>query len=340
MTEDATPAYSLAHPVYLDVPMMVSFLAHLEGGVSVGGAERTTITGSRERLLKGRGGFRARLWAIDADLGGEKSSQQKDESQTESETERHHTAASLFNVLYSYLREDGMVRDVSSEADLEGIEPGAMVEIYGQYLGNPLEEVLAFVRAFMPYYESLLAQEKPEPDAQPRKAAKSGNPAKRAAPAPAVDPTTAALAEAAGVDPALVAGFLKQQAEQERKATEFGMKLMTQMSDDIQASPVHDLLFVAENLSAVITVDSDFYSETTKESLRSGYFRIVGKVTKILRPDETINLARRTVLGVAGVEETKKIISGFTDESNLSLENTEPIVEAPAVQILPMAIFI
>lgn len=44
-----------ASPTPLDVPMMMmSFLAHSEGGVSVSESAATTATGARERVLKGR----------------------------------------------------------------------------------------------------------------------------------------------------------------------------------------------------------------------------------------------------------------------------------------------
>jgi|GEM_PF-5551139 len=44
----SNPGYNLAYPVYLDVPMMVSFLAHLEGGVATHEEETKTETGARE----------------------------------------------------------------------------------------------------------------------------------------------------------------------------------------------------------------------------------------------------------------------------------------------------
>jgi hypothetical protein len=98
------PGYSLVHPVYLDVPMMISFLAHLEGGVSTHEEETQRDAGARERALKGRAGLRLRFVPVlDAEVGSEGSMQRRDESSVESKTERHHTAASLFNLLYEYL---------------------------------------------------------------------------------------------------------------------------------------------------------------------------------------------------------------------------------------------
>ena len=97
---DPAPGYVLAHPVYLDVAMMISFLAYLEGGVVTGAEETTKEAGTRERALKGRAGFRARLpWALDAEAGSEGSANRREETSLESKSARQHTAASLFNLL-------------------------------------------------------------------------------------------------------------------------------------------------------------------------------------------------------------------------------------------------
>ena len=78
--------YQLAHPVYLDVAMMISFLAYLEGGVVTHEEATQKEAGAKERILKGRAGLRARLpWALDAEAGSEGSSQRRDEMSLESE---------------------------------------------------------------------------------------------------------------------------------------------------------------------------------------------------------------------------------------------------------------
>ena len=51
---DGLRGYSLVHPVYLDVPMMISFLAYLEGGVSTQEEETKKDVDARERVLEGR----------------------------------------------------------------------------------------------------------------------------------------------------------------------------------------------------------------------------------------------------------------------------------------------
>jgi hypothetical protein len=313
------PGYRLAHPVYLDVPMMMSFLAHLEGGVSVSESETTTATGARERVLKGRAGLRAKLWTIaDADVGSEASLQKRDETSAESKTERHHTAASLFNVLYGYLTEDDQILVLEREDQLEDLRSGQLVEIAGEYLGNPIEDILAFFNSLFPY----MTNDEPETELEPvstAKAKRSGNPAKRAAAA-----TTTAPSKDNG-----------DSGEAE------GLRMIIRMSSDIADAPVHDLLFRTEyGLQAVATVASEYYSRTTNEYLRAGDFRVVGKVTKVLRGDHTINLTRRTVLGAAGPELAQTVIQSMGEIEGMSLDVANPIVSAPAVQILPMAIFI
>ena len=310
------PGYSLAHPVYLDVPMMMSFLAHLEGGVSVSESETTTATGARERVLKGRAGLRAKLWTIvDADVGSEVSSQKRDETSAESKTERHHTAASLFNVLYGYLTEDDQILVLDREEQLEDLRSGQLVEIAGEYLGNPIEDILAFFNSLFPY----MTNDDPEPVGT-AKAKRSGNPAKRAAVATKFSAPSQGDSDSSDAE---------------------GIRMLIRMSSDIADAPVHDLLFRTERgLQAVATVASEYYSRTTNEYLRAGDFRVVGKVTKVLQGDNTINLTRRTVMGAAGPALAQTLIQSMGENEDMSLDVANPIVSAPAVQILPMAIFI
>ena len=55
------------------------------------------------------------------------------------------------------------------------------------------------------------------------------------------------------------------------ESSEFGIRVMLQMAEDISHVPVHDLLLrTADNLDAVLTVDSEYYSAATREYLRAG----------------------------------------------------------------------
>jgi hypothetical protein len=325
--------YQLAHPVYLDVAMMISFLAYLEGGVVTQEEATQKEAGAKERILKGRAGLRARLpWALDAEAGSEGSSQRRDEMSLESKTARQHTAASLFNLLHEYLSEDEQLISLTEPSQLEKIRTRQLVELTGEYLGNPLEDTLAFLNTIYPYIEERLkAQLNTATEAAGRfqRAQRSGDPAKRAqAQAAEQKPGLPGAAEA-------LATLQQQVVEQE-----FGVSVMLRMAEEIRQVPVHDLLFrVPSGLHAVVTASSEYYSPNTNEYLRAGEFRIIGKVTKIVTGEDTINLTRRTVLGAASPAIAKSVVSGLETE-NMKLEVPDPIVVAPAVQVLPMAIFV
>lgn len=335
MSDRPRPGYNLVHPVYLDVPMMVSFLAHLEGGVSTREEQSSEEAGARERVFRGRAGFRFLLPHMPgAELGAERSTQSSDASTFQSRTERHHTAASLFNALYEYLRDDGEVIDLNSEAELAGLSSGQLVEVSGQYIGNPLEEVLTFFMHFLPYWEEhqqaqLTAAEEALQEAKTagKKAGSSGR-------------TTPSNAQQAAQQ-ALVAQLAAAVAAAKAPSSDFGLQIMRRMAEDITEAPVHDLLLETElGVRVVLTVSSEYFSSETNEFLRSGEFRAVGKVVRVIMGDRTINLTRRTLLGAAGPTTAQEIMTKIRNDSELDLELHDPIVTAPAIQLLPMAIFL
>lgn len=318
--------YRLTHPVYLDVQMMVSFLAHLEGGVATHEEETKTETGARERALRGRAGFRLRLPSVfGSDASAEGDTHRREETFLEAKAERHHTAASLFNLLYAYLTEDEQLVRLQSPLQLDTIESGQLVEVSGEYLGNPLEDILAFFGTILPYV--LDPEEAEKAPTEPRitntrNPRKSGNPARRAA------------AQSRPEDVTRVVQPAKEAQDQSP------LQMILRMAKDIEQVPVHDLLLQTEaELRAVLTVSSEYYSAATREYLRAGEFHVIGIVTRVLSGDRSINLTRRTVLGAAGPGAAQELIDGVKNEE-LGLEVADPIVKAPAVQILPMAIFL
>lgn len=333
LSKDDRPGYRLVHPVYLDVQMMISFLAHLEGGVATHEEETTKSSGARERALKARAGLRTILpWPVAAEAQAEGSLGTRKEDSTELKSERHHTAASLFNLLYEYLNEDGQFVELDSPESLVTLHSGQLVEIEGEYLGNPLEDVLALATSFFPYIEEQQAAQKVAAEKAAdaaRRAQRSGNPQKR-------NQAAAQSGEQQAV--AALEGFAQQVTDANR---EFGMRVMRRMGEDLTKVPVHDLLLrTRQGLKVVLTVSADYYSVATNEYLRAGEFRVVGKVTRVIDGEKTINLTRRTVLGASGSTTAKDILGSLDKAEGLDVDVADPIVTAPAVQVLPMAIYI
>jgi hypothetical protein len=316
--------------------MMVSFLAYLEGGVSLGSEESGRVsddaTNKRNRPAL-RLPSAARILGASFETGAIASDS---DPGVDFKIARHHTAASLFNALYGYLHQDGQVTFIQDTGVLSSLTPGQLVEIEGEYAGNPLEELLAVMGQFLAYIdtsEEKEARNKSSSSGNSRNP-RSGNPAKR---------DGGGSSQRSQSEEERLLGELERISEMaEKQQTDFAMRICRKMSEDIGNAPVHDLLInVGDRMKAVLTVSSEYYSPATNERLRAGHFRVLGKVTRILQEDdEVINLARRTVLGAASGDVAKSLIDGSQSGQGLNMSLSDPLVKAPALQVLPMAIFV
>ncbi|MEV7700754.1 hypothetical protein ACFWZZ_31175 [[Kitasatospora] papulosa] len=316
--------YRLAHPLYLDVQMMVSFLAYLEGGVYVSREE----TLQKERLRDGKGAqvgvaqlpSLGALLGIEATLSAEAGVHIGETAETR--VARHHTAASLFNGLYGFLREDGAITPLNTKEQLAQVATGDFVELSGRYTGNPLEQTLAVFSQVLAYMEDM-ADVAEGAKAQRSSSKKSGNPQVR----------ESVSVEGDGQWAGIVEGF-------QRINRSIEMRILRKMKDELEASPIHDVVLeTSAGVKAVLTVASDYYDGAVAERLSSGDFVVLGKVTRILREGESIDLSRRTVMGKMA-DEGESFTSSITNLPGLNLQVGDPVVRFPAVQVLPMAIFV
>lgn len=353
--EKHTDFGSLVYPIYLDVPMMVSFLAALRDGVEF----ENTVT-RRDQRAVGRaseGSAKMRLPPLASLFGfeasGKMSGTSDDETSEEVRVVRQHTAASLFNALHTTLREDGYLKPVANAADLNEVVPGDVVELAGDFIGNPLESVLAFFRQATPYFEMTRDAMTPSRDELPalrseallmearaselaersRKAMRSKNPAMKARSLELENETTEAREQAAVLAELLARASSRDDQEQ-------ALELLNRVSADLDAAPVQDTVIEAGDLQAVLTMSAEYFTAATRAHLRAGVFRAVGKVTRVLKDDDEINLLRRTVLGSAQPELGRELLQSAVDDETFSLETYDPIIVAPAVQILPLAVFV
>lgn len=169
------------------------------------------------------------------------------------------------------------------------------------------------------------------------KAERSGNPAMKAQAADLRRQAAELEAEADDV-PASAKAALQQAAE--RAEQTMGLRLLGQVSEDLATTPVQDTVINARDFHAVLTMSGEFFTDATRAHLRAGVFRAVGKVTRILGEDDELNLLRRTVLGAAEPEIGRNLITSAVEEGNLQLETFDPIINPPAVQVLPLAVFV
>jgi len=177
----------LVHPVYLDVPMLVSFVAAVEGGVAFGSeeTERGGTTQDRNREVAGRAkaGFPLLGALVGMDVSGRYGRKDQEQESKETKIVRQHTEASLFNLLRYELDRDGRITHIDHKDELQELEVGQLVEISGEIVGNPLEQMLELFLQILPYLGYDI-EELTKPKKQKQKDRgnpRSGNPARRAA---------------------------------------------------------------------------------------------------------------------------------------------------------------
>ncbi|MFB7654938.1 MULTISPECIES: hypothetical protein [unclassified Streptomyces] len=316
--------YELAHPLYLDVQMMVSFLAYLEGGVHLS-SEQTV---QKEKLRAGKPNHEGEmklpslgaLLGLEASLSAEGGHPVAETAETR--VARHHTAASLFNGLYAFLHQDNAILALENRDQLAAVTPGTFVRLSGRYTGNPLEEMLAILTQAMSYMGDI-SQSVEEKRSQKSANRKSGNPQNR---------------EQAGQNEAHPYAEMAEQFRQFEQSIE--MRFMRKMKEELESSPIHDVVLeTASGVRAVLTVSSEYYDAAVAEKLSSGDFIVLGKVTRVVREGESINLSRRTVVGKME-DMSGSVTDAMTNIPGFNLQSNEPFVRYPAVQILPMAIFV
>ncbi len=307
----------LVHPVYLDVPMLVSFVASLEGGAAFE-SEETARGGKatgREREATGRGRVGIPLLSalVGADLSGRYGRSEQEQESKETRIVRQHTEASLFNLLRHELASDGRLTVIDGASTLADVKVGDLIEMSGEVIGNPLEQMLNLFFQIIPYLGfDVEALSKPR---KPKDARRSGNPAK------------AAAARSGDNVP-------------EDFTSEDLFRLLATMRADLGQASIRDLVLVApDGVRAVLTLSTEFL-ERAADYLLGGRYTVIGKVTRVLGEGESINLTRRTALGLGGPELSKGLVSDLRKTEDLFVEIGDPIVEPPGVQLLPLAVFV
>jgi hypothetical protein len=332
----------LIHPIYLDIPMMVSFFAALEGGISFESEITDKVISAQTRQREGSGKVGlpslASLLGLSIDMTGRIRSDKQAEESSETKVVREHTEASLFNLLRESLKDSEDFMEVLDVNQLGQVYVGQLIEISGEIGGNPLQRMLNAIFQFLPYVGiDVEALSRPSTDRSRSKGqAQRGMPSRQA--------------DESGLD---------------RKM----LGLLQIMRSDLEKAQVQDLVLKSSGeMRVVLTMAKEFMKRETEEYLLAGKFTAIGKVTRVLQEGERINLMRRSALGLAGQATARAFINSFqegltsseeygvnaeddlADEiseevsekstDNLVFETDDPIVEPPALQLLPLAIFI
>jgi hypothetical protein len=303
--------------------MMTSFAAAIQDGIAYGSdiTQRKDQQRSLSREAEGRAGIPfmsifATLLSLDArgKITGDKAAGEGEEIKLV----RRHTEASLFMRLRQTLMNDDRILQIESLDDLEqlrGSEKEYLVEISGQIFRSPLSEALETVFRVMDLFGMGV------PTSQPSRAQGGGKKRRgqgRQGGAPAQD--------AFGLD-----------AEEQQ-----GLQLMTRIREDLAESKVQDVVLQpsgVDGLTVVVALAQEFLPEGAFDNVLSGDFSVLGKVTRIVEDDDEISLYQRTVFRNLESESLDQVFDNLRESGFFKLSEHPSHIKAPAIQIMPLAIY-
>jgi hypothetical protein len=282
----------LIHPIYLDVPMMVSFAAAIEGGIAFDSEVTHTedSKASKKSSIKGKFGLSALFESLfDAGIDASADSANEKASNETRREQRAHTEASIAILLYDALTKNkGFLLHPSSADELVTMEHGSLIELSGQLRKNAIDAVIDTIDV-LTILSSL-----------------GGNATKDQA---------------------------KKQVGSIRKA----------LHDDRVRTPLSNVILHCrqpEGLTAVVTLRTENLRDLTLSELHKNTVRIVGKVTRTISASESMSPFENYGMSMMLPETLSEVLRNVEASEQLRVELGDVEVAGPAVQVLPLMVFV
>lgn len=141
----------LIHPIYLDVPMLVSFAAALQGGLSFNSeiTEEEGKTSSNDSSSSAKLGVSNLFSSLfEASLAADSAQSKKDESTKIRRESKSHTESSVAILLYDELsKNDNYLVQPKTLDDIQSLHPGSLIEVPGVIRKNAVDAVIDYADA-------------------------------------------------------------------------------------------------------------------------------------------------------------------------------------------------
>jgi len=100
----------------------------------------------------------------------------------------------------------------------------------------------------------------------------------------------------------------------------------------------------AQEARSVLSTNLEFFSDSNASELIDGEFRVLGKVVRVVNHNSggSINLLRKTAFGrfdSSLFDQLGQVVAG-AEESGINLPEFRTRVEGPAIQVIPISIFV
>jgi hypothetical protein len=294
----------LALPVYLDSSIVFDLLAIFDDGISTKKSITTLSSNEKNSITAGNIGLPVNnLFGLFSISLGLNHEQKRNKLFTQNESsERLYTTTSLFYKLRQKLITKGLLLNISKE-NMVKIKCGDFIEFETILKRNPIVETFSTFRNLI----QLASQFSDE-------------------------------------------GQVKQNQGGGKKIKHINgetdiSKIIPQIDNLFQAVTKNgfvDLIGTQDGISTVLSTIQDFYINKDSDEVLDGNYRILGKIIRIVKKDDNINLLRKTVF--SGLQETLfsqfgEAISNMGD-SGFEIPELVYKIDGPAILVKTIGIFI
>jgi len=293
----------LIHPIYLDVPMLVSFAAATQGGLALEAevtAERKS-GGSASANISGKFSLSKLFQSlVDTSVAVEVAGNHSSESHELRKESKAYTEASIAIILYHQLQQNGgYILQPKNIKDIQDCGLGTLVEVAGKVEKNAVDAVIDYLDAV-----AILGRlATPEPQSQTK--------------GKSVNQTKDSLSNVTRI---------REILDQDRKRTPLS-NVVVRCSEP-------------EDLNVVVTLRTENLRDLTLSELNKNTVRVVGKITRAIGSNESMSSFENYGMALLSPEILNEAFSHITNNDGIVTEFTDIEVQGPAFQILPLMIFV
>jgi hypothetical protein len=293
----------LIHPIYLDVPMLVSFAAAVQGGLVLESEVTAEKKGSGSGSLKTSGKFGlSKLFEllVDTSTSVELTGNLSNESHETRKESKSYTEASIAIILYHQLQESGdYIIKLENVEDVKKYTPGTLVEIAGTVEKNAVDAVIDYLDA-----ADILSR--------------------------LAIPNTQSQTKVKGTiqnkNPQSEIGRIREALDQDRKRTPIS-NIVVRCSEP-------------KDLNIVVTLRTDNLRDLTLSELNRNSVRIIGKITRSIEKGDSMSSFENYGMAMMPPQILNELFTQITNAEGIIARFSDVQIEGPAFQILPLMIFV
>lgn len=324
----------LVYPIYLDAPMLMTFLGSLRGGIAEEATIESKTQDTKEKAVKAQlrakvSGMISSFLGVEGEADFSKKAVENLESQYKSTVRFPHAA--LFVQLRELLIEQKLIKTLESSENLNSVSIGDIVEFQGLAVANPGYKIRHSFGQLLPVIEPYLSliESQIEPQVILLNNAKPNKPVM-------IDGNERRFQDQKEINSAR--DILKAQQQQMKSTASMLMALNAIFSRLFPEDDIDNVLFKSSGFNAISRVYPAFARDKRIQDLFDGHWRCIGKVINKLDESEKYDLLKDAPISYFAKDQFSTF-AGFLNNEDIKIDVTDSMVTGPSIIIAPLAIF-